>query len=280
MAKQGEGVLAEVLVARRRLRDDPEVTLSRDQVLQWAASEDLEALAAVNSLLFDPEASRRIEPNLTLPEYMSAALPYLERCLREDPKGQWADSRWEAGGLIANWIKDVWTDQRFRPSVDKFRDWLAKLYKSADDPDLRTCLVQTTLEHLFEIDGIAATFGNWQYDPELRPAYEEAKRWQEGFDKLSRLPHQSAASAAAQVAALEQEVVTRLRKGSTKDSVTEFLRSNEIDFFDIPEHRFVAASVRPTERGVVGNVHVLFWFDAHGRLTRYWVGDNLDQALP
>jgi len=188
MNKERQSELEEVLAARRRLRDDPQYTLSREQVMRWARREDLEALGALNFLLFDPEESRRIEPNLTLAEYIEAVFPYLERCLRENPQSQWADSRWSAGYLLNNWIKDVWADELFRPQVDEFRDWLANLYKSTDDPDLRLCLVQATLEHLFEDDGLAERFAGWRDDPELRVAYEEAKLWKEGLDELGIKP--------------------------------------------------------------------------------------------
>ena len=188
MDREVQSELEEVLAARRRLLADPQHTVSRDQIMRWALGEDLETLGALNCLLFDPKESRRIEPNLTLAEYMEATLPYLERCLREDPQGQWADSRWSAGYLLTNWIKDVWADERFRPQVDDFRDWLAKIYKSTDEPDLRLCLVQATLEHLFEDDGLAERFARWRDDAELRAAYEEAKLWKEGLDEIGMKP--------------------------------------------------------------------------------------------
>lgn len=188
MDMPGQSDLEYILEARRRLLDDPQYTLSRDQVMQWARSADLEALGALHFVLFDPEDSRRIVPNLTLPLYIEAEFPYLERCLREDPDSQWADSRWSAGYLISNWIKDIWADERFRPHVDEFRDWLAKLYKSSDVPDLRLCLVQATLEHLFEVDGIAERFASWRDDLELKAAYDEAKMWKEGLDEMGIKP--------------------------------------------------------------------------------------------
>ena len=183
-----DDALAEVIAARRRLREDPRSLLDRDQVLRWSASEDIDTLGALSSLLFHPDESRRITPNLTLEDYLQIELPYLERCLKEDPQGEWADSRWQAGGLLANWIKDIWRDERFRPFVDSIRDWLAQLYKSTDDLDLRTCLVQATLEHVFEIPGIAERFETWREDPALRSAYDEAKLWKEGLDELGMEP--------------------------------------------------------------------------------------------
>lgn len=82
-------MLIDILAARRRLLDDPRYIISRDQVMQWAVSEDLEALGALSCLLFDPDESRRIEPNLTLADYMAIELPYLARCLRAERFESW-----------------------------------------------------------------------------------------------------------------------------------------------------------------------------------------------
>ncbi|HEY7214545.1 MAG TPA: hypothetical protein VIC28_07940 [Thermoanaerobaculia bacterium] len=180
--------LAEVIAARRRLREDPRSSLDRDRVLRWSASGDIDALGALSSMLFHPDESRQIAPSLTLADYLRIELPYLERCFREDPQGEWADSRWQAGGLLANWIKSIWRDERFRGFVDTIRDWLARLYKSTEDPDLRKCLVQATLEHAFEAPGIAERFEAWREDPILREAYDEARLWKEGLDELGMQP--------------------------------------------------------------------------------------------
>src|SRR6185295_19216793 len=127
--------LTDLIAVRRRLREDPRSLLDRDQVMRWSASENIELLGALSDLLFDPNESRQIAPNLTLADYLQIELPYLERCLKEDPQSEWADSRWQAGGLLANWMKSIWRDERFRASVDSIRDWLAQLYKSTNDGD-------------------------------------------------------------------------------------------------------------------------------------------------
>ena len=180
--------LTDVIAARRRLREDPRSLLDRDQVLRWSASEDIDTLGALTSLLFHPDESRRITPSLTLADYVQIELPYLARCFKEDPQSEWADSRWQAGGLLANWIREIWRDESLRTFVDLIRDWLAELYKSADDPELRTCLVQATLEHVFEIPELAERFDSWRDDPVLRSAYDEAKLWKKGLDELGMEP--------------------------------------------------------------------------------------------
>jgi len=187
MHKNATAILDEILAAKRNLRHDPQYVIDRDDILRWAKSDDLNALGALYYLLFDSSLSTRIEPGLNLEDVLDFALPYLERCLREDPQSDWTTPRWSAGWDIANWIKGLWAEASSRPSVDRFQDWLALIYKTGDE-DLRTCIVQATLEHVFEVEDIAAKFAPWRDDPELRPAYEEAKLWKEGLDEIALQP--------------------------------------------------------------------------------------------
>jgi hypothetical protein len=50
---------------------------------------------------------------------------------------------------------------------------MAALYKEGDQR-LRTCIVQATLEHLFERKPIKKYFSDWKQNPMLRDAFEEA----------------------------------------------------------------------------------------------------------
>lgn len=187
MKKNETAVLAEVLSARRKLHDDPRYVIGRDDILRWARSADFNAQGALYYLLFDSALATRIEPNLTLVEVLDFTLPYLDRCLREDPHGDWTTPRWSAGWDLANWIKDLWAHEHSRPWLDRVSDWLARVYKTGDD-DLRKCVVQATLEHVFEVEGIAERFAHWREDPELRSAYDEAKLWKEGLAEISSQP--------------------------------------------------------------------------------------------
>lgn len=56
------------------------------------------------------------------------------------------------------------------------------------DPDLRTCLVNATLEHLFEDRDIAKYFKDWKNDPILAQAYADGMLWVEkgGVSPLSK----------------------------------------------------------------------------------------------
>jgi len=59
--------------------------------------------------------------------------------------------------------------------------------------------------------------------------------------------------------------------------VREFLRSHHINYFDVSEHRLISASLPPREARADGIFHIIFWFDADGRLTRHWIGTELER---
>jgi DNA-binding transcriptional MerR regulator len=63
--------------------------------------------------------------------------------------------------------------------LDDLKAWLGRLYKEGD-PDLRICIVQATLEHLFEKKQIRKFFDDWKNDEVLAVAHEEASEWYKG----------------------------------------------------------------------------------------------------
>jgi hypothetical protein len=120
---------------------------------------------------------RRIEPPLELDDYIKFMKHYQERCLREDPDGEWSASRYSAGNDLVNIFASLWRDSSVpRTELEDLRDWLGRLYES----DIRTCIVQATLEHLFEQEEIRNFFSSWREDKVLAVAHEEASEWYRG----------------------------------------------------------------------------------------------------
>ena len=66
--------------------------------------------------------------------------------------------------------------------MDGWKNWLADLYKGSPE-EIRTCIVQATLEHLLEQKHFREFFADWKNDPVLRRAYEEALLWHQGVGK-------------------------------------------------------------------------------------------------
>jgi hypothetical protein len=151
--------------------------VARQRVLEWMRTDDIECMGAIYSLVTDH--LDRIEPALQFGEYYPFVLAYLQRCLLENPQSEWAETRYGAGHNIIGWF--VWSrrdpDQR-TSTVAELKEWLAALY-TAGDSEVRTCLVQATVEHLFENREVVEYFTDWQEHPVLSTAYSEAIEWVE-----------------------------------------------------------------------------------------------------
>jgi len=152
--------------------------LPLNDVQRWMASEDIEVLGFVNAMLHDRRF--RIEPPIQLFEYTNFIKHYFERCLHENPDGEWSDSRYSVGMTMVSIFASLWRDPSVpRPVLTDLKTWLGSLYTSGDQ-EIRTCLVTATLEHLFEQEEIRNFFLDWQQDEVLKMAHEEASEWYKG----------------------------------------------------------------------------------------------------
>jgi|SRR5208337_1712163 len=148
--------------------------ISKEKVRSWLQSQDLEVLGAVHCLIMDKTIYLRIQPQLSIEDYHLFSMHYLGRCIRENPDGEWAESRYLAGGTLVNWFVHLWNDKAVpRHIVKELKDWLAKLYREGNE-EIRTAIITATLEHLFEHKKIAKYFEDWRNDPILGSAYDEA----------------------------------------------------------------------------------------------------------
>ena|SRR5215469_5297158 len=73
--------------------------------------------------------------------------------------------------------------------MENWKRWLGDIYKRGSE-EVRTCIVQATLEHLREQGAFRRFFADWVKDPPLRKAYEEALEWYErgGRTPLGKSP--------------------------------------------------------------------------------------------
>lgn len=157
-------------------------------IQKWMASGDIEILGFTYALLHDRRF--RIEPPIAITEYVTFTKHYYERCFRENPDGDWSDSRFTAATDLVNVFASLWRDPSVpRSFPQELKLWLANLYKTGDGA-FRDCIIQATLEHLFEQEEIRGFFSDWKSDPELSAAYEEACEWYKGGGKtrLGRPP--------------------------------------------------------------------------------------------
>jgi hypothetical protein len=154
-------------------RKTEEVSLT--DIREWMASGDIEILGFTYHLLC---AKRfRVQPPVSLAEYIEFTKLYYGRCLRENPEGDWSSSRYNAGSDLVNIFASLWRDSSVpRPVLDDLKAWLERLYRESDET-VRTCVIQATLEHLFEQEQIREFFSDWQNDKVLAVAYREASEW-------------------------------------------------------------------------------------------------------
>ena len=145
---------------------------------EWMASGDIEIVGFAHGMIHDTRF--RIEPAMLLEEYVRFEKSYHERCLHENPDGEWSDSRYSAGYDLVNTFGSLWHDPEVpRPVFNDLKVWLGRLYKDGDE-EIRTCIVQASLEHLVEQKPIREFFSDWQKDLVLRVAYDEACLWPDG----------------------------------------------------------------------------------------------------
>jgi hypothetical protein len=155
--------------------------LSLSDVREWIKSSDIEILGFTHDLIHDGRF--RIEPVLPLNEYKDFVKHYFELCLRDNPEGEWADSSYSAGGDLVNIFASLWRDSSVpREVLKELRNWFGQLYREGDKR-VRTCIVNATLEHLFEQKEIRNFFADWKNDDVLAVAHREASDWYLGGGK-------------------------------------------------------------------------------------------------
>ncbi|MDH3976769.1 MAG: hypothetical protein OEV42_21105 [Deltaproteobacteria bacterium] len=150
-------------------------SIPKDKLLQWMVSSDIEVLG-LTSIIFDQfkDLIKSFPPiKITLEFYQN----YFCRCIRENPHGEYSESRYIAANSFSRFYKALRHDKKIEKELLKeFRDILKKLYLEGDD-DIRECIINGALEHLFEDDEIVNEFETWKNDNTLKKAYKLALEW-------------------------------------------------------------------------------------------------------
>lgn len=149
--------------------------LPLSELKEWMDSSDIEVLGFVDALIHDQRF--RIEPPLDTTHYVHWVKRYYGRCFRENPDGEWSDSSYSAGWDFVGVFLSLWDNEAVPRSIlIDLKSWLSSLYRDGDSR-LRTCVVQATLEHLFERELVRKFFADWKNDYTLGRAYAEACLW-------------------------------------------------------------------------------------------------------
>ena len=114
---------------------------------------------------------------MSISECNDFVLHYYERCIEENPSGDWSDSRYEAGWGLASWFGLLWRDMaNNQGELDEIKNALSRIYRVGSQ-EIRDCVLNATLEHLFESAEIARFFADWDEDKVLSTAYNDALAW-------------------------------------------------------------------------------------------------------
>lgn len=162
--------------------------IALDEMRIWMKCDDLELMGFLSTILMDGRF--RLEPAIALEEHNRFLIRYYDRCIRENPEGEWSDGRYSAGWDAVSWFIRLWDDPRVpRSLLQEIKEWLAALLKSSDQV-VREAVVNAILEHLFERKQIARFFEDWKQDPDLRSEYESGLLWAKdgGHSPLTEKP--------------------------------------------------------------------------------------------
>ena len=157
--------------------EEQEGSIPKADILAGIRSDDTELAGAIYDIVTTDKLRKRIEPPLADEELENLLIPYFERCILTDPKGEWALTRysaaWEAQGCMLNlWDSEGGGSKSFA----KWKKWMEKLYRAGDEK-IKRAIVDGILEHLFEKKGLRQSFADWKADSELKTAYDEAQLW-------------------------------------------------------------------------------------------------------
>lgn len=157
--------------------NDKNSPINKAQVLEWMQNSELEVIAAISCYISKKDITDRITPQLNFNETFAFLLHLYARLLKENVPGEWAESRYSAGREVVGLIKSLWrNDEINTEQFDKFKKWLADLFITGDS-DLKECIVNSILEHLFEEPTLLAQFEDWKNDPRLVAAYSDSLLW-------------------------------------------------------------------------------------------------------
>jgi hypothetical protein len=158
--------------------DTNDCSISRQNILDWMNSEDIQILGVLYSFITKPKFSKKIQPPLEFDQYYKFIKRYLELCIYQNPDNDdWVKTRYEAGWELVSWFASWWDNAKVPKNYLKnFKNCIGDIYKKGNQ-QVKECIVNATLEHLFENKKVIDFFSDWQDDPELQIAYIKALEW-------------------------------------------------------------------------------------------------------
>ncbi len=91
--------------------------LPLEELRLWMTSDDIEVLGFIYGMIGN--AQFRIEPALSLEEYIHFVKHYFARCFQENPDGVWSDSSYSAGWDFVQVFIKLWDDEAVPESTPR-----------------------------------------------------------------------------------------------------------------------------------------------------------------
>jgi len=159
-----------------------------EKIKEWMKCRNVEALGVLYYFLTEKRYYMKIDPPLNFQDYFYFTKDYFSLCFKEDPDKIWTDNKYEAGWDLVGWFKNFWEDKNIsRKYLKDIKTWIGELYKDGNK-ELKECIVNATLEHLFESKEIRKFFSDWEKDPDLAEAYKMALEWSNDMPNVRTLP--------------------------------------------------------------------------------------------
>ena len=151
--------------------------LERERVRAWIReAHDVETLAYVYQLT--EKGWHRIEPCLEKDETCQLICRYLLMCIRENPQGRVALTRYDAAGELEGWIDHLSNMPDTEKTLQGVAALVTELFLSSDDA-VRGALETGFLEHVLEQSKLRPLFAHWADDERLKGTWQRALDWGE-----------------------------------------------------------------------------------------------------
>lgn len=112
MAESLQEIIARLWITPQNAGWTPRTeVVSLEDIQRWMASSDIEVLGFAHTLLSN--ARFRVEPPIAIADYIQFTKHYYERCLHEDPDGEWSAPSTQ---LYRGWR----IGEYFRKSLERF----------------------------------------------------------------------------------------------------------------------------------------------------------------
>jgi hypothetical protein len=151
--------------------------IPRELVREWIQRADRVEADAMLYKLTD-EAWNRIEPPLEGQETCTLIERYLLRCIRENPQGGGALSRYEAAGAREAWFDHLSSTEDGPNRLQTVVAAVTDLFLRGDD-QVRLAIETGFLEHVLEQPTLRPLFSHWAHDDRLQDAWQACLAWGE-----------------------------------------------------------------------------------------------------